>query len=216
MINGLFKMLSGLLNLSSINLNMSKISEIVKNYLDGRPFLMFYITEDIVNIRGLARKICEEHKIENSDAVMMAIRRYIEARLNGMRFIDAFNKIKQILRNSNYAVHTGYTVGRPKSKDLLSAEKIFHIKFGEEQLAVVNEKQKELLETIYEDVAVVVVEHPKEIEDTPGVVSYLYFKFFERSINILETFSCLNITFVVVNKQEVKNCIDLLENLKAD
>lgn len=191
---------------------MGEISEVVDKYLSERPFLMFYIKDDVVNIRALARKICDENGIKNVDAVMMATRRYIENTMKGARFVESFKRIEDVLKKSTYSIHTGYVVGKLKKKMEMS-ENVFFLKFGNDELIVTDSKNSEGVADLRENMAIIELHHPKEIEQTPGVIAYLYFKFFEKNINIEETFSCLNTTFIVIGKSYVKASIDLLDSL---
>lgn len=191
---------------------MSEISEVVEKYLSERPFLMFYIKDDIVNIRALARRICDEKKIKNVDAVMMAARRYIESSLKGAKFVEAFKKIEIVLKNSTYSIHTGYVVGK-LNKTIEMKDNVFFLKFGSEELIVTNAKNLDMIKDARQNMAIIELHHPKDIEQTPGVIAYLYFKFFERNINIEETFSCLNTTFIVIGKNDVKASIELLDSM---
>ncbi|MCX8166630.1 MAG: hypothetical protein N3E37_02145 [Candidatus Micrarchaeota archaeon] len=193
---------------------MSNISEIVNEYLSKKPFLVFYLKDEIINISSLARKICEEKGIKNSDAVMMAIRRYVEKIFKQKKFEEAINKVVELLKKSTYSVHTGYVLGELKNhNEKISVENMFFINFGKENLVVTDIKNIDFLANPKKDLIIIEIHHPMEIKDIPGVIAYLYFKFFEQGINIEETFSCSDKTYIVVKKDFIQQSISLLDEI---
>ncbi|HDO19617.1 MAG TPA: hypothetical protein ENG74_02695 [Thermoplasmatales archaeon] len=64
---------------------------------------------------------------------------------------------------------------------------------------------------INKGLALIIIRSPKDIENTPGVLSYIYSLFAENGINIVETMSCWTDTILVVDEKDVARVMEFLK-----
>ena len=64
---------------------------------------------------------------------------------------------------------------------------------------------------VWKDLALFVIASPEDIEETPGVFSYLSSMLSDRSINVLEAMSCWSETLFVVAEKDIAKVLEALK-----
>ena len=81
--------------------------------------------------------------------------------------------------------------------------KAFTLIISEEFLAELQELFKDKIIQVSKKLAMITIRSPKDLETTPGVMSYLYSIFGEHGINIVETMSCWTDTIFVISEDDI-------------
>jgi hypothetical protein len=187
--------------------------DVVKAYVEERPSLFVYFINGLVNVNALARKVREDTKTDkNEGALVVALHRLAEevtsdymGRKHGERAMERF------LSDTDINVYSNYAVAVFEGHNHVDAE--VKISFGKKTIVV--GKRKELVrykpsaDYYRDDLAVVEFVHPQGAEDMPGVVFRIYWRFFEKNISIIETFSAWNVTYIVVRMEDLKKVTEL-------
>jgi len=204
--------------------------DIVKAYVEERPSLFVYFINGLINVNALARKVREDTGTDkNEGALVVALHRLAEevtsgyiGRKHGERAIAEPSAparrhgreqaaMEKFLADTDINVYSNYAVAVFEGHDHVDAE--VKISFGKKTIVV--GKRKELgryrprADYYRDDLAVVEFVHPEGAEDLPGVVFRIYWKFFEKNISIIETFSAWNVTYVVVRMDDLKKVTEL-------
>ena len=64
---------------------------------------------------------------------------------------------------------------------------------------------------ISKNLAMITIKSPKDLENTPGVISYISSIFSERGINIVETLSCWTDTIYVISEDDISTVMNFLK-----
>lgn len=186
------------------------IAEKVKEYIEKQPYLKYTLKKGLINYSSLARKIQEDLEIKNFDAIVVAIRRYL----------DKFSKtnlnesqIKKVLEKSTLEINTGINI-------YILKEKIENL--GKHHMITSNNLtliiSKDNLDIPYykkhNNVVEISIKSPEKIEEQPGLVLEIMQKLFEFNINIIEMYSCYTNTILIVEKNDLINTINALNYLK--
>jgi aspartokinase len=83
---------------------------------------------------------------------------------------------------------------------------------------ITSHKHKDALESMIgndiikmsEDLAMITIKSPQELETTAGVTAYLYSLFGEHGINIKETMSCWTNTIFIISEEDISRAIAFL------
>lgn len=202
---------------------MATTTDLTEKYISEHPSIKDCIKYDIINYSKLARKIAKELGIEKQssiEAILVAARRYAEK----IRIKDNLEKkIMDILRRSELEIRNKIIVAIVDKnvyiEQLIDLEKevrqkadIFYTMEGTGVFTIITtEKNLEKLIKLFgkhivrlkRDLAMIIVKSPEAVEETPGVLAYLYSIFGEHGINIVETMSCWTDTFFVISEKDV-------------
>ena len=63
---------------------------------------------------------------------------------------------------------------------------------------------------VWPELALVIIASPEEIEETPGVFSYVASLLSDRGINVLEAMSCWSETLFVVSEKDIAKVLEAL------
>jgi len=83
---------------------------------------------------------------------------------------------------------------------------------------ILSEKYVDELKSVFEknilkiskNLAMITIKSPKDLENTPGVISYISSIFSERGINIVETLSCWTDTIYVISEDDISTVMNFL------
>ena len=197
--------------------------ELVKEYVEERPSLFTYFLDGMLNVKALARAVKKDTGTEkNEDACAIALDRLYEegnreyvAERPGRKALMRFLKETETNVYSDYAVAVLEGTGAGfvgTGGNGIDAE--VKITFGNKTFIAGKrkniEKYAKKAKFYKEDLAVVELIHPEGAEDMPGIVFRVYWKLAEKGINIVETFSVWNVTYVVIRKEDLKKVVGLL------
>lgn len=216
---------------------MITIRNLVESELRKVPFLSEYISDGIINISSLARRM--EPKISsyvgrkiNTNAIIMTLKRMEIEEIQKTRSLK-----KQLKKLGDITVRSGLIVynfsnsekfEKIKSKfnlSILSNSKGFHaLSKGvnettiiiSENLRIVFEKNmKEIsFNTKKENLASITIELPKENTQTIGLYYSILGAIAQRGLNLVEVISTTNELTVILHQHQVAEALETLMNQK--
>ena len=62
----------------------------------------------------------------------------------------------------------------------------------------------------------ILIKSPKDVENEPGIILEILNKFFQYNINIIEMYSCYINTIIIIDKENLINAINLLNELNIN
>ncbi len=208
-------------------MNITKVAE---QYIAERPSVRDCLKKRLVNYSKLSRQLIKENGLKGSDfdAVLIALRRYFW-KLSKTAATE--EKIRALLSKSRIDIKTKIVVvvidKHVFTDDLLEMERkvkkskgAFYAIEGTDAItiitaaAVLNEIKKLFksgIIKVWEGLALIVIDSPEEIEETPGVFSYLLGLLSDRGINVLETMSCWSETLFVVSEKDIAKVLEALK-----
>ena len=82
---------------------------------------------------------------------------------------------------------------------------------SEEFIPLIKKQLNTKIIKINKDLIKIILKSSEDIENTPGVVSYLYSLFGEFGINIIETMSCWTDTIFVLEEKDLTKTMEILK-----
>lgn len=153
------------------------------------------LAEGIVNYSALGRKICEEEDLQSLEAVKAALSRY-EDHVSRER-TKRRKEVGEILQETTLEVKSGVKVEKNKVKDPMVCAKT-----SNGYTSVVSEGQK----------AIVSLESPQSLENTPGVIEFILSSLAAEGINVDHLISCREDTHLIVNGKDASTVLDVLQD----
>ena len=222
----------------TVKYNMKTISSVVENYIKNKPFLSTALSEGIINLTSLSRKIKPEielvlRKKIRSGAIVMALKRIS----NSLEFVST-HKILKILKNiGDITVRSNLIDYSFKVSDnLLSCQAKFLSEIDNPQLffytssrgvtesnIIISNEMKVKMETYFEkeilikktdNLSSISIKLPVENISIPGVYYFIFQKMSWEGINIIEVISTSNEFTIVVDDQNVNDAFKIIKNLK--
>jgi aspartokinase len=210
---------------------METTTELTNKYIKEHPDIKSCLKKGLINYSSLARLVAKDLNIEKKtsmEAILIAARRF-QDKLKKEQGNE--KKIKDILSNSEFDIRNKiivYIFDKNLDFDkIIDAQKHIRKEYGviyilegsDNYTVVVQKKHSELLERKLksniikknDDLVLINFKSSKEIEDTPGVVSYITSLFSENGVNIIEFFSCWTDTVFVIESKDVNKAIDFLK-----
>ena len=217
---------------------MKTISSVVENYIKNKPFLSTALSEGIINLTSLSRKIKPEielvlRKKIRSGAIVMALKRIS----NSLEFVST-HKILKILKNiGDITVRSNLIDYSFKVSDnLLSCQAKFLSEIDNPQLffytssrgvtesnIIISNEMKEKMETYFkkeilikksDNLSSISIKLPVENISIPGIYYFIFQKMSWEGINIIEVISTSNEFTIVVDDQNVNDAFKIIKNLK--
>lgn len=209
---------------------MPTTTELTEKYLTTHPSILDCLKNGIINYSKLSRKIAKELNLEkktNIEAIQIACRRY-ESKIKNEKIIE--DKILKILKNSEleiknkiivlildkkkyYGKITAIEKQIKKTTDTfysIEGSNVFTIITSEKNLANLKKFFEQSILKISKDLAMITIKSPKELENTPGVNAFVYSKFRENGINIVEQMSCWTDTIMVISEKDIPEVMSFL------
>ncbi|MBI2140845.1 ACT domain-containing protein [Candidatus Woesearchaeota archaeon] len=207
-------------------MNITKLAE---QYIEEHPSVKDCLRKRLVNYSQLSRRIMKDNNLKSSDfdAVLIAARRYL---WKLSKFSAAEDKIRSLLAKSSIDIKTKIAVAVIEkhilTDDLLELERkikksrnVFYAVEGTAAITIITaavflddirSSFKSSIIKIWTNLALVVIASPEEIEETPGVFSYLAGLLADRGINVLEAMSCWSETLFVVSEKDIAKVLEAL------
>lgn len=211
------------------------IAEIVRRVITSHPSVIDCLCLGIVNFSALSRSILEEVRraggLEKTDenAVKMAIIRFSET----LRRRRSSNEgmVRYILANSSMRLEMDVTVVTAEREAVLknmgeimgkaANARFFQLTQGTRTftLAIAREISSDVVNLLgrvayrMDDQAAIILVSPKEIIDTPGVVSYITSILAWSGINISQIISCHTDTILIVSRDDAIKAYNVLEEI---
>lgn len=217
--------------MKAYNKNMPTTTELTIKYIAEHPSIKDCLKKGIINYSKLSRKIAKDLDIEKKssmEAILIACRRY-ESKISGEKILE--DKILNVLKKSELEIKNRIIVcivekARYLDKIIELEKKIqkkadtFYAIEGSKVFTIItSEKYLEYLEQILEkgiikktmSLAMITIKSPKELETTPGVNAFVYSKFREHGINIIEQMSCWTDTIIVISEEHIAKVMNFLK-----
>ncbi|MEW6722166.1 MAG: ACT domain-containing protein [Candidatus Micrarchaeota archaeon] len=197
---------------------MESISELVWLYVKQRPFLKEVLRQGVVNHSALARRIsAEAFGGGKEDAIKMALIR-LSGKMERLES-DLEGKILSVLRESSMVVKSKVAVVIAKReldevRPLSLARSGRHLTYIIEQREVSKIPQKAVWKK-EENLNMVIIESPEELEEVPGVISYILGSLSSEGVNVVEFISCYTDTILVVSQADTERTYRILSSIMA-
>jgi len=217
---------------------MKTISSVVEKYIKNKPFLSTALSEGIINLTSLSRRIKPEielilKKKIRSGAIVMALKRIS----NSLEFVST-HKILKVLKNiGDITVRSNLIDYSFKVSDsLLSCQAKLLSEIDNPQLffytssrgvtesnIIISNEMKEKMETYFEkellikktdNLSSISIKLPAENVSIPGIYYFIFQKMSWEGINIIEVISTSNEFTIVVDDQNVNDAFKIIKNLK--
>jgi hypothetical protein len=208
-------------------MNLTKTAQ---KYIDSRPSIRDCLKKQLLNYSELSRQIIIDSGLKNSDfdAVVVAVRRYFlklskspaaQHKITGLLSdsrIDIKNKIMAVVIDKNIFTDDLLDLERKIKK----SRNAFYAIEGTDAITIITASVflKEIQKTfrssivrIWQDLAIVVIGSSEEIEEIPGVLSYLASLLSDAGVNVLETMSCWSETLFVVSESDISRVLEALK-----
>lgn len=195
---------------------MESISQLVWLYVKRRPFLKEVIRQGVVNYSALARKVSRDAfgDLKRRNAVKMALIRMggrmakAEDDMEG-RILAVLKRSSMLVRNKVAVVIT--------ARELEGVKHLSHVKSGRHMTYIMDQREAEKLPKgrlkLEENLNLMVIESPEEVEEVPGVMSYLLGALSSEGINVVEFISCYTDTLLVVRQADTERAYRVLSGI---
>ena len=210
---------------------MPTTAELTEKYISDHPSIKDCLREGIINYSKLSRKIAKELNIEKKtslEAILIAARRYSE-KLKSEKIRE--EKIIEILKKSELEIKNKIIVAIVKKSILpetlidiekkikkqddviysIEGTKTYTLITSEKYLKDIEQKFSNKIIKISKDQAMIIMKNPEGIEETTGFTAYLYSRFGEYGVNILETMSCWVDTIFVISEEDIATTLKFLK-----
>ncbi len=208
-------------------MNITKTTE---EYIRLRPSIMDCLKKDTINFSRLSREIIKEYKLKETDfdAVLIACRRLRDKLKKKQSFekpiieilkktkIEVKNKVCVITLNREINFNILTDIGKEIKKNnevflLIEGTNVITMITSEEFIPLIKKQLNTKIIKINKDLIKIILKSSEDIENTPGVVSYLYSLFGEFGINIIETMSCWTDTIFVLEEKDLTKTMEILK-----
>ncbi len=202
---------------------MPTTTELTVRYLEEHPSIKDCLKKGVVNYSKLSRRIAAElgiGKKTSMEAILIACRRYAaklkedaagEEKILGIlrqSKLEIRNKIAVVIVDKKIYVDNLIELERKLRKRAetfyaIEGVNAFTVIVSEEFLGEMKGLFKRNIIKVSGSLAMITLRSPREMETTPGVVSYLYSLFGGHGINIVETMSCWTDTIFLVSEADI-------------
>ena len=210
---------------------MPTTAELTEKYIANHPSIKDCLKQGLINYSRLSRKIAKELNIEKKtsiEAILIAARRY-EEKIKKEKIRE--EKIIQILKNSELEIKNKIVVvilkknitpeelinlerNIKKQDDLvyvIEGTKTYTIITSEKYLKNIKNKFSRKIIKISREQAMIIMKNPEGVEETTGFTAYLYSRFGDHGVNILETMSCWTDTIFVISENDISTALKFLK-----
>ena len=195
-----------------------KIAELVWLYVKRRPFLKEVLRENIVNYSALARKISLDAfgDLGHEAAVKMALIR-LSSRMDRLE-TDLEERILALLKKSSMVIKSkvAVVISTKQLEDLAPlsyAQSGRHFTYIIEQSKLDAIRKRKSIFKMEENLNLITIESPEELEEVPGVISYILGALASEGINVVEFISCYTDTLLVVKQADTEAAYGILSRL---
>tara|TARA_B100001964_G_C14016667_1_gene501891 strand:+ start:165 stop:797 length:633 start_codon:yes stop_codon:yes gene_type:complete len=209
---------------------MTSITKLTEKYIDSHPSIKDCLKKDLINYSKLSRLIAEDfdEKNINFEAILIASRRFQE-KLKKSPILE--DKIISFLKNSELDIKNKVVVTiidklvYPGSlidfeKEIKKNKDIFFSIEGTGGIILITSekylpKLKKLFKSsiikIRQNLVMIIIKCSKELENTPGISAFLYSKFGENGVNIVETMSCWTDNIFIIDEKDLTRTMEFLK-----
>ncbi len=207
-----------------------KVSQKLEEYIENSPSVKDCLSMGLINHSALARKFCDDSGLKKNsyfDAALISSRRYQEkiklTKTSESKILVLLKSSKLLLKTKMAAIVISnkiqFSAILSFVKELGKQDEEFHLIQGPSSMTLICSdefmdlakksfghflisKKKKLVELS--------LKSGKDLEELPGVMQYLYTKFGQNGINIVETMSSWTDTLFVVDEKDSSRAMQLL------
>ena len=210
---------------------MPTTTELTERYILEHPSIKDCLKKGVINYSKLSRKIAQElslGKKTSMEAILIACRRYAmklkkeavsEKEILSILKTSALEiKNKMVVVIVDKAIYMDHLLQIEKKVRkmadtfyALEGTTVFTIIVSERYLDELEQLFKRNIRSVTKNLAMITLKSPEDLEQTMGVVSYLYSLFGEHGVNIVETMSCWTDTIFVVAEEDVPRVMKFLK-----
>ncbi|MCT4666246.1 MAG: aspartate kinase [Flavobacteriales bacterium] len=218
---------------------MKNISDVVEKYLKDKPYLAEALSEGLINISSLARKIQPEIDralgIESGiPAISMAIKRLdltVQNRI-ASRMKTVIDHLGDIIVRTDLS---GFTYANSPKLESKKTEILMSSNISDENFCTIcqgvfesniisSQKMKEKIQntlaneeliSMRDNMVSLTIRLPKENSNLPGLYYFFFRHFAWNNINILEVISTTNEFTVVVDESMLERAFSTIKNIKT-
>jgi len=180
--------------------NKISISKQVKMYIEHKPYILEALEENIINYSALAREICKELKLKNSDTVKVSLIRIAEKNKKIKRKIQ--EKATKILKESNFSIKN--KIAALHHNTFVDVKAVAYSKTPSGYMFFLDENiaKKSNFKKIDCNLAIIHIKSSQEIEHTPGAIAFILSSLASEGINVSHFISCREDTFIIVEEHD--------------
>lgn len=210
---------------------MVTTAELTEKYISEHPSIKDCLKKGLLNYSKLARAIAKELDIEkktSKEAILIAARRFAhklkEEALREEKIRNILGKGELEIKNKIIVFIIEKIRYLDKFFELEKGIKkeggVFYIIEGSKTFTIITSKQyAEKITNLFqeeilkkeENLAMVIIKSPPDIEVCSGVASYLYSLFSDNDVNILETMSCWTDTILIIKEEDISKVMQFLK-----
>ena len=194
---------------------MATTANLVRLYLKRRPQLLSMVNRGLCNYSALARRLQKEifpGRKDEFTAIKASLLRLAREEDGGR---DWERGVEKILRASSVEVRTHVAVASSSGSAGVPVIAMSNSKSG--VMSVVDSSYCAQLKKkgirVIDDLTLVILCSPPELQDTPGCVSAILDAIAAEGINVLEFISCHTDTLMVVRNADAVRVYEILANL---
>jgi len=206
-------------------------NDLTIEFIKEHPEIKRCLKKELINYSSLARLIAKELKIErksSKEAILIAARRFKQSlkweETNDEKISDLLEKSEVEIKNkiSVFILEKGlnFEVVDEIQRQIRKESGAFYLIEGSDNYTlVIQDKYASLIKQKFSSrmikqrtkLALINIITPKEIENTPGFISYTAGLFSEHGVNIVEFISCWTDNLFIINADDVKKTLEFLE-----
>jgi aspartokinase len=193
------------------------VADMVRAYLNSRPYTIIALESGVVNYSALSRLIGEDLGIEDLGAIKAGVRRYAKLLLASKS--DTESRVRDVFRDNRITLLDGVAVviSRNKINMKNNAEvrlEDYYAYFTDTKIAMgLSKKEKRGIIKIRHSCSALIMYSGNHFENTIGALAFLTSVLASRSINIVETISCYDETVFVVDRKDALRSYELLSEV---
>ncbi|MEM4634108.1 MAG: ACT domain-containing protein [Candidatus Anstonellaceae archaeon] len=195
---------------------MATVANLIRLYLKRRPQLLWLVSNGLCNYSALARKLQKEifpsgtSKAIAIKAALLRIRQEESA-----KEVSWQKDVERILKSSSVEVRSDVAV--VLSEEGISVPVIATSSSKSGVMSVVDASYARQLKRagfkVLEELSLVVLYSPPQLQDTPGCVAVIMDALASEGINVLEFISCHTDTLIVVRNSDAVHVYEILSKL---
>ena len=180
------------------------VAEEVEEYVEKRPYIQDALSEEIVNFSALSRKIQEDVN-GSHEAIKVALRR-LTKKLKSQRKTRRTN-IGKVMEGTSVKLEGNMQVC--KTSEPADGKIAANTENG---FTSIQKSEKKCNGEVIDNQVLITLESPENLEETPGVISYILSILAAKDINITEFLSCREDTHILINEEDATETFELLNN----
>jgi aspartokinase len=196
-----------------------KVSEGVRMYLKGKPYMLEAIDSGVVNYSALARLIQDKTGAKSYGAVKAAVIRHA-AGLNAIKSSIEERALSVLKDNRIMLLDKVHVIVSSKKLSIENEAEVkidfYHVYLtrGKETRALTKEERYGIVER-HDGCSAIIIYSKSNIESTSGVVAFITSLLAEYNINIVELLSCYTETIIIINSSDALVSYKLLSDIMS-